>query len=357
MSKNALALFSDAKLPAHVAGFLDEESNIAERQSVNAIGISGKVFSISLNGETKKITKRDDEGEEIPVANLPVVILDYAKSRGRALYEQGYDSANTKPPVCWSNDGEAPDPTVKEPASSKCATCPMAAKGSRVTDGGKAMAACGQHRMVVVAPANMLDTPLRLKLPVTSDWDGDNAENEAKGFFAFKNYTDLLRSRGVKHTAALITMLKFDQNKEYPKLLFSPRRWLEGDELAAVKATLKSGDVAKLLNGFTPDGIDGKEKDVPAPKMIDIPADDEDDVPPPPKKASAKIETKSQIVVDDEDDEDEAPKVKAKPAKMEAKPKAAKKPVDNDNEDDEPVSKKSSQAVSSDVKDLLDEWD
>jgi len=369
-----LTLFNENQMPAHVTGFLDEEANITDRQSVNALGVSGKVFSISLNGETKKVTKRDEDGEEVPVSVLPVVILDYAKNRGRSYYEGGYDPNATKAPVCWSEDSVKPDPSVQEPQCKTCAECPMAVKGSKITDANKATVQCGPYRMVVVAPLRALDTPLRLKLAVTSDFDGDNKENEAKGYFAFRQYTDMLRSRSVKHTAALVTVLKFDQNREYPKLLFSPRRWLEAEELAAVKSTLASGEIERLLKGFTPDGVDGKAKELPAPKhepevkkakAKPAPADDEDDedtAPAKPAKAKAKP-----APADDEDDEDVAPPPKKAAAK--AAPKA-KPPVDDeDDEDVAPAPKKAkaqdvdakpakaSTSVPDDVKQLVEDWD
>jgi hypothetical protein len=147
-----------------------------------------------------KLEKRDSDGEVVPVSVMKVVILDYAKRRGRTYYEGAYDPDKESAPICWSDDGITPDATVpdevKTKTSFKCDTCPLAAKGSKVTDQGKAIAACSQHRMLAVVPANKLDfTPLRLKIAITSDWDKQSPDAEAQGWYAFSNYTDYLKAK------------------------------------------------------------------------------------------------------------------------------------------------------------------
>lgn len=365
MSK-ALATFDfNAKsLPAHLRKFVEDEGNIQDRVSVPSLGITGKVFAISLNGETKKLVKVDEDGDEIPVSVFRAVILDYAKKRGRQYFEGAYDPNATKQPLCWSDDGVAPHSSVPEDQrqSKKCETCPLAVKGSKVTDANKAVAACGQFRMVALVPANNLaHEPLRLKLAVTSDWD-KNDEWAAQGFFGFSNYTDFLRTKGVKHTAALVTKMRFDPNEAYPKLLFSPDKWLTEDQLDIIKPILASDEVKALLNGsFTPAGVDGKptaaaEDDAPAPRKIAAKAapalaDDDDDDQPVAAPAKKK---KAPPVVLDGDDEDV--KVVEKPKPVVAKGEKFIKPVklDEDDDDDAPVAapaKKAKAAIAIDDED------
>jgi hypothetical protein len=72
---------------------------------------------------------------------------------------------------------------------------------------------------------------------------------------------DYLKSRGVQHSAAVVTKMKFDANAAYPKIFFAAERWLEPQELAIVAPLTKSDDVQKLLAGtYTPAGVDGVEK-------------------------------------------------------------------------------------------------
>lgn len=273
-----LAMFDPkAGLPAHVANFFGAEgSNIQDRQTVPSLSPQGKQWTVAINGEKTVLQRRNSDGDVEPVSTLKVVILDYAKRRGRAYYEGAYDPSKESAPLCWSDDGIAPDaslPTLApgvapEPGaprkmSLKCDSCPMAAKGSKVTDQGKAITACSQHRMLVVVPAAKLDMePLRLKIAITSDFDKQSPDAEREGWFAFSNYTDFLKSRGVQHTAAIVTKMKFDTNAAFPKIFFATDRWLEPNELSVVAPLTKDERVQKLLGGtWTPAGPDGVRTD------------------------------------------------------------------------------------------------
>jgi hypothetical protein len=263
-----LAMFDPkAGVPAHVAQFFGAEgSNIEDRAKVPSLSPQGKVWTVSINGDKTKLMRSLD-GDMVPVNVMKVVILDFAKRRGRAYYEGAYDPEKEAAPICWSDDGITPDETV--PAAIKetktalqCDKCPMSAKGSKIAEGGKAVTACSQHRMLAVVPANKLDfQPLRLKIAITSDWDKQSPEAEAQGWYAFQNYMDYLKSRGVQHSAAVVTKMKFDANAAYPKIFFAAEKWLEPQELAIIAPLTKSEDVQKLLAGtYTPAGVDGVEK-------------------------------------------------------------------------------------------------
>jgi hypothetical protein len=260
---NELAMFNpQAGVPDHIRNAFGEETNLESRVTVPSLSYEGKTWTVSANGNKVKLIKRNDDGDEVPVSIMRVVVLDYAKRRGRAFYEGEYDPQNIGAPVCWSDDGITPDNSSPKLQSTKCETCPMAVKGSKITAQGKAVTACGQHRMLAVVPANQLSfTPLRLKIAITSDFDKQSPDEEAKGWYAFSNFTDFLKSRGVTHSAQLVTKIKFDANAPYPKLFFAADRWLTQDEIAQVAPMTKDPEVQKLLGGtWTPAGVDGTLK-------------------------------------------------------------------------------------------------
>lgn len=223
---NALTMFdtTQANVPAHIAAFFETDGNIVDKQTVPSLLIEGKVWTRSVDGEKIKLTRRNpDDGEIETIQTLKVIILDYSKKRGRTYYEGAYDPAKPGTPLCWSNDGNVPDPHVQNPQHTDCKNCPKAAKGSRITDQGKAVVACSSQRMLAVVPAAQPNsTPLRLKLSITSLFDKQSPDLEAAGWFAFEQYVDMLRSRGVHHTASVVTKMKFDSNVAYPKVIFSP---------------------------------------------------------------------------------------------------------------------------------------
>lgn len=339
---NALALFSKKGLPAHVRAFLDEEeSNIADKASVPSLSYEGKTWTVVLNGEKKKLTKVDGDGDEVPVSILKVVVLDYAKRRGRAFYAGAYDPAAVKQPDCWSEDGVKPHDAVEVKQHHQCEGCPMSVKGSKVTEQGKAAAACSQHRMIVVVPANNLDhPPLRMKLAVTSDWDKQSPDWEKQHYYAFSNYLDFLKANGCSNTAAIVTKLRFDPNVAYPKVLFGPADWVKPEDAPTVRQAMKSDDVKKLLTAWTPAGVDGKpvENNGAKPALAPAPAieDDEEEEAPKPKKAKAApavIDADYTVV----DDEEEAPA--RKPKKLADGEKFIKPVVLDDDEEEAPAPK------------------
>lgn len=352
MSKD-IALFNAASLPAHVlkarqqgVGNIKEKEK--DRNSVPTLSYTGKVWSVALNGDIKKLEGKNADGDLVPLSVMRVVVLDYNERRGRRYYAGDYNPDKKAAPACWSDDGLKPHESVKEPpcgVGGTCAACPMAAKNSKINAFGKGVAACAEHRVVVVVPANDLDfPPLRMQLAVTSDWDTQSPDLVDQGWRAFKNYMTYLKQQEVPSTTMLVTKMRFDPNVAYPKVLFSYDRWLDEAEWAKAEEVAKSDAVKALLKGvWTPNGVDGKriekepEAEVvqfrkPAPK----PALDDDDVvmEKPARKPVAN------------DDEDEAPFVEEKPkrtrrtkAQIEADEaaaaKAKKRPLDDEDDIDD----------------------
>jgi hypothetical protein len=271
MATNDVMLFQGGQVPAHLQQAFTE-TNIEDKATVPSLMITGKIWTISYEG-TKTPLQRNLDGDIVPVGVMRAVILDYAKRRGRAYYEGSYDPDATAAPVCWSEDGIAPDRNSPKLQSDKCANCPRAVKGSKVTDGGKQTVECGQHRMVAVMPVvgtKFFPHALRLKIAITSDWDKEATGEAEQGWRAFQQYTDFLKANQVTHTAMLVTKMKFDPNAAYPKIFFGADRWLTAEEIAQVKPFTVAEDTLKLLgSSWTPAGADGVRTDE---TTVDTPA-------------------------------------------------------------------------------------
>lgn len=361
---NSLTVLDNApQLPADVASFFDEGTNLAPRETVPSLSYEGKTWTISLNGEKTKLMRKNADGDEEALPIMRVIVLDYNQRRGRALYEGAYDPAKPQMPVCWSDDGVAPSQHCKNKKSATCSTCPLSVKGSKVTEQGKSVTACSEHRMIVVIPANRLDfEPLRLKLAITSDYDGQSPDKEAQGWFAFKNYTDMLRKKQVKHTAMLVTKMKMDPDAQYPKVLFSADKWLEPDQLAEIPAIVKDERVKKLLDGsWTPDGVDGKpveqiaeqapvEKPKPAAPKVVTPD-------PAPVKAATGDRSVAHMVAQADDDDGDDPVLPGTPAPAAAKPRG-RPPKATAAPQEKPVAKPAANGAASpdDLDSLLADW-
>jgi hypothetical protein len=111
--------------------------------------------------------------------------------------------------------------------------------------------ACSQHRLVAVVPANKPDfEPLRLKLAITSLFDGRSPDLQAEGWYAFDNYTDMLRAKQTPSTTAVVTKMKFDPNVKYPKIVFARDRWTDEATLKVVREVAKGDKVKTLISGL-----------------------------------------------------------------------------------------------------------
>jgi hypothetical protein len=349
MSTNVIPFDRNSKtLPAHIAKFVEENSNIDPRNTVPQLSFRGKVWRTVINGEENALLKDDDE----PVSIVHVVVLDHNKARSRSFYEGAYDASKAQAPACWSSDGETPDTSVPHPQAKTCAACPNSVKGSKITPNGKESTACSVFKRVAVVPlSDLSSTPMLLRLAQTSMWDKNNEENEAKGWYAWDQYLDMLRSRGATHTGIVATKIRFDSRVEYPKLLFAASRWLADEELDIVRPLCKSEDVKALLKApessvamRTPKVEDTEDDEAPPAvkpgkpaKAAPPPADDEDeDIPTPAVKAPKKAAPV------DEDEDEAPPPPKAK--------KAAPPPADEDEDEAPPPPKaKKAKAVEGEV--------
>lgn len=336
-----LTVFSAGAMPvpAHIASFVDEnETNLVERNRIPTLNYAGKVWSISLpDGSRTNLTRRTEDGDLEPVQTLRVVIMDYAKHRGRAYYEGAYDPEKISLPACWSDDGEKPSPQVAEPKSASCRSCPLAVKGSKVTEAGKPVTACSQHRNVVVLPlvGGLTLPPLRLKLAITSLFDKQSPDLEKEGWRAFENFVDFLRGNGAKHTATIVTKMKFDARANYPKVIFSAERWLEPHELEIVKARMEDGSVESLLAVDEPTSAPALPEGSPA---VTTAAVEEADTSPA-------------------EPEPEAPKPAAKPAEAEEQIEMSFEPATPKAEAPKAAAATESTEVPKELADLLAEWD
>lgn len=268
---------SGNSLPAYLAEALgDLGTNIPDRQTVPSLSYEGKTWTVVKDGNKTKLQTKNADGDLVPVPVMRAVILNFNANRGRAYYPGTYNPSQTAQPDCWSADGKTPDESCNKKQHATCNGCPMSVKGSKVQD-GKEMVACSSHRMIAVAPPDFdpLIGVLRLKIAVTSDYDKEIVEH---GWFAFRQYVDFLKSRGVTHTALVVTKIKFDPNTAYPKLLFALDRVLTPTEIAKVKQALADPQVSDLLaEKWTAAGAAG------------TPADDSDIAPQEGLPASRQI--------------------------------------------------------------------
>lgn len=306
------------------------ESNISSHEKANTLAISGKVWKVIHKGETRPITMKVD-GEDMPSPTVKVIILNQIPQRSRAFFEGGFDENANKAPTCYSNDGVNPDTDVREPQFNQCQGCPKSIKGSAFTDNGEPTTACKTSKRMAVVPSNnpKFDA-LRLQVPVTSLWEAPETAKakEVAGWYAYDAYLKMLVAKGVQHTAMVETVMKFDSDVNYPKVLFKYNGFISAEAAGVIAPRVNSDEVKKLL---------GLDKTSTPRASIAAPATE--DVPLPAPKPQPK-----QTVVTEEDvaaaeasfggEEGVAAKVEEKPAKTTAKKEKAKPVVIEGDEDE-----------------------
>ena len=317
-----ITLFNANKAPSFVAN-----AELSETTLALAGGVSGpSVKRVSIKGGVFRLVAGGKEVANIEDRHLDVVIVKAAPKVSRIFYAGSYDADKIVRPDCWSNDGEKPDPSIKDPQHRTCMGCPQNEAGSGM---GNSRACRFQQRLAVVLANNMDGDVLQLTLPATSVFgkeDGDKRPLQAFARF-------LAAQNPPVNPEQIVTRMKFDTKAESPKLFFAPVRWLTDDEYPTVVSQGDSEDAKKaiVMTVAQADGvkaapalaIPGKspvakapvvedEEEAPAPKAAKAPktapaadADDEPEVRKEAVKATAVPAKKSKLadIVSDWDDE------------------------------------------------------
>lgn len=271
-------------VPAELKDLLGDSDDLTANVSAgfSVVSFRGGKWRVKHDGEETLIT--DAEGE--PVASLKVVMVKANPHVSKNYYAKKFEEGADDAPVCFSINGDVPDPSSPEPQNSNCATCPKNAFGSRITDEGKKAKACADHRRVAVIPegdfANeRLGGPMLLRVPPTSLKD---LAKYGRGF------------RGTPHAYnTVVTRVSLDTETSYPRPVFRAERPLTSDEASELRGLLLGDDEFKhkldsILNSFSDDVVPTEDAAVQQPLF----AQDEKEEEPKPKKTRAKRKPKAE---------------------------------------------------------------
>jgi len=299
-----ISVFNPANVPAFAqSGELSETAKALMGGSINTsrrISIKGGVFRIVAGGK---------ELASIEERHLDVIVVKAAPKVSRIFYAKSYDGDNITGPDCWSNDGEAPDASIKAPQSNTCMTCKQNVAGS----GQGNSRACRYQQRLAVMLADNPDDVLQLTLPATSVFGKE--EGDKRPLQAYVKHLAL--ASPPVDIEKIVTRMKFDTKAESPKLFFAPVRWLTTVEyeLARAKSNTHEALDAVRMTASQTDGVKPKAPlaiagtpiaETKAPKTAPIAdADDEPEVRKEAAKPSAVPAKKGKLadIVADWDDE------------------------------------------------------
>jgi hypothetical protein len=240
-----------------------------------------------------------------------VIIVKAAPKVARVFYAAKYDNtAAAAAPDCWSNDGEKPDASLKEPQAKSCAQCAQNIAGS---GNGQSRACRYQQRLAVVLANNPEGDVMQLTLPATSIFGKEDGDK--RPLQAYARY--LAAQTPPISPDMVVTRMKFDMKSESPKLVFAAQAWVDDYETVKQQSESKEAEQAIKMTVAQADGVtapaplalEGKRPAAaPAPEV-----EEEEEAPAPkPKKAKA-------APVVDESEEPEVRKPEAKETAVPAK--------------------------------------
>lgn len=309
---------SNVQIPAYLAKKAGQASALS---AALAGGLSGGANypRISIKGARFRIVE-DGTETVLEDTKLSVVIVGANPRLSKTYYaKQWTPDSEPSSPDCYSLDGIRPAGDSTDPQHDTCAGCPMNAWGSKVTPMGQQIKACADQKRLAVVASNDPTGPTYL-LQITPA--------ALKGL---ASYQKELSHRGIP-VEAVKTVVTFDTDASFPKLMFKFGGFLDEDEYAAVEELFGSDKVMEIT-GEKAEAPAEEEAPAPKPKAATKPAVKAKPAPEPepepeaPKRGfGAKAAPKPAVV---EDDEEEAPppkpKTAAKPAAAKAAPKAAPK--------------------------------
>ncbi len=306
-----ITLFSSSNVPAFA-----RNNELSDTAKALTGGATNNTKRISIKGGVFRLLAGGKEVAAIDERYLDVVIVKAAPKVSRVFYAAKYDGEKVSAPDCWSNDGETPDKSIKEPQANACHNCPQNIAGSGQ---GQSRACRFQQRLAVVLENDMDGEVLQLTLPATSIFgkeDGDKRPLQAYArFLAVQNPP--------VNPEQIVTRMKFDTKAESPKLHFAPVRWLTDDEYPTILAKADSEEAKRAINMTVAqtDGVKAAPLAIPgkAPVAAAPAAEEEDEAPAPvAKKAAPKVKAEP-VETEDEAVEPEvrkaAPKAAAVPEK------------------------------------------
>lgn len=235
---NALVQY-DPSVPA----FLRNENLLALAQKATAGLSMGAPPRLSFRGSRFRWVAADGTETPLPADGQPgnnsisvdVIVLDASEHVSKFYYDKQYDpNADDASPACFSDNGVGPSVRTQKPQALLCQSCPMNAWGSKITSQGTQIKACSDVKKLAVIPVSNVNGPaFMLSIPAAS----------LKMWSAAVN---AVSQRGIP-IPALVFRLGFDPDPAFPKLTFSPVRYVTQEEYGAVQELFGSAEMAQLV--------------------------------------------------------------------------------------------------------------
>ena len=303
----AILMGDKANLPAFARSNAGAELNKEATAGTGGEGIN----RISLKQSRFRLIVGGEQVSVIPEAHMDVVIVQANPGVSRAYYSSKYNpDAEDQSPDCYSSGGVVPDLDVS-PEKKKCdtcANCPLSQWGSRINDKGAKVKACSEVKRMAIVPKTNVNAPMfQVAVPAAS-------------LKIFGNFVRMLNqaSPAIPYNG-IVTRISFDEQSDFPKLVFAPQEWLTDEQYAVITERYGSEEARRTATIHptpvaTPATNGAKSADAPSSEV------DEDE--------EAVAAAEAQLAAKAKADAEQAAAVKAEAAAKAKAEKAAKAKAD-----------------------------
>ncbi len=240
----------DTALPAAIAQIVQQQGGQLANPLAEGVGSSfanlsfkGKIFRIKYAGEEVVL---QDPNTGFALQFIDVVIVDAKGTLSKTYYATGYTEGVTEQPDCSSEDGITPfAPVGKQVQCHDCRMCKWNVFGSKPQQQGQPASnskACADTRKTAIVPIYNIANerfggPMLLRVPAAS-------------LSGLAQYSRTLAGQGAPFYAAVVR-ITFDNEAAFPKLVFTPLRFLNEQEAAQILELRNDIRVADILTSGT----------------------------------------------------------------------------------------------------------
>ena len=301
-------------------------------------GISSGFPIIRIRGSKWRLSTGKGEEAVVPSNTIDVVILRSPAFASRAYYKGYKQGQKGERPICSSLQGKRPDADVEDKQSDLCDTCKR--NQTYTNDKGIKVRDCSNGKRLAVLPwidwtTELLGKPLirpcLLRIPGAS-------------LQALKAYGEELGRAGVPYYG-LLTRLSFDEDMEYPKIIFNYNTEVQlDDDSAALIDEMRETADARTITGESASStreVDHQEEDEPKPEIVHKPKPAAVSLAQAAKKAKEEEVIEGEVIPPQKEAKGpqtlvngKATKATVKP-KVDAKPKTVNEEVDAGDEADD----------------------
>lgn len=212
---------------------------------------------ISLKGGRMTIVGIEEPIELGTTAEM--IFVGAQKAMLKMYFAEAYkDTDELVLPDCWSEDGIVPSPSIVEPQSMQCNTCPKNRWGSKISAKGSKAKACSDHKkLVVMVPGKPGFYEFRIPPASLQGW---------------QKYVELTKTAPLQ---ALVTQVKYGMDFV---LSFKAVRWISEKEHAIIQDGKK--EIQEILSrSFSSEG------NAPIASRTPVPLIEEEVIAPAPEPA------------------------------------------------------------------------